>query len=66
MLEAKFSNGAFIRETLIHHFHTSMFPYPAIINKKRTFQWTKNAYIKTEGEEFDQNLDKLAVFIFNK
>ena len=43
-----------------------MFPYPALINKKGILQRTKKAYIGREAEEFDQNFDKLAVFIFNK
>ena len=43
-----------------------MIPYPAIINKKDILQRTEKGYIASEGEEFDQNLDKLALFIANK
>ena len=67
MLEAKFSNGALHSYgKLIHHFYTSMFPYPALINKKGILQRAKKAYIGREGEEFDQTYDKLALFIVNK
>ena len=53
-------------QAFIYHFYTSMIPYPVIINKKDILQRTEKAYIAREGEEFDQNLDKLALFIANE
>ena len=43
-----------------------MFLYPAIINKKDILQRTKKACIERGDEKFDQNLDKLTLFIVNK
>ena len=43
----------FIGQTFIHYFYTSMFPYPALMNKKDILQRTKKVYIGREGEKFD-------------
>ena len=56
----------YVRQTFTHHFYTYMFSYPAFINKKGSLQRTKKDYIGMECEIFDQNLDKLPLFIVNK